>query len=218
MNAMIKERLDELISEGERLHELQKSNKGPWREVVGLIQWFTSCLNLLDRLSVSTNRFVIEFEKNCKDGALGTVNQSGALGVLKAARVEYSRGLAVDYHLSVASAVFGDLIGQAEYLIDRGYLRPAVVLFGAALEEALRSRARASNVDVPARTTMTPLLHKLKAPEVGIISDYESRLLEAVIKMRNDAAHGEPFDYTKEQVVQACGTAHATINRVLGER
>lgn len=175
-------------------------------------------IKLLDKLSISTTRFVVEFEKCCNRGPSGIINQGAALGVLKSARDEYSRGLAAEYRLSVASAVFGDLIGQAEYLIDRGYLRSSVVLFGAALEEALRSRARASNVDMAAKTTMTPLLHKLKAPEVGIISDFESRLLEAVIKMRNDAAHGDSFEYTKDQVVQACGTAHATINRVLGER
>jgi len=34
------------------------------------------------------------------------VHIGGALGVLKSARVEYSLGLAVEYHLSVSAAVF----------------------------------------------------------------------------------------------------------------
>ncbi len=175
-------------------------------------------MNILDKLSIHTNRFVVEFEKTFGKHGPHDTYPDRALGVLKSAREEYLRGFAIDYHLSVASAVFGDLIGQADYLIGKGYLRAAVVLFGAALEEALRSRARASNLDVPTKTTMTPLLHKLKAPEVGIIGDYDAKLLEAVITMRNKAAHGEPFSYTEEQVVQARNTAYATISKVLGER
>src|SRR5881396_3774537 len=132
VNPHIVERLDQLIKEGEQqLWQLQK-NPGELRDAARVSQWTTSSLNLLDKLSVSTNRFVQEFERygRVSDGFL---NIGLALGVLRAARDEYSRGLAVDYHLSVASSVFGDLLAEAEYLEGKGYLRAAAVLAGAAL-------------------------------------------------------------------------------------
>jgi hypothetical protein len=75
---------------------------------------------------------------------------------LKSARDEYVRGFAIDYHLAVASAVFGDLLHQADYLREKGYLRAAAVLAGAALEEGLRTKARAMAVSLPEKITLVP--------------------------------------------------------------
>jgi hypothetical protein len=58
----------------------------------------------LDKLSVSTNRFVVEFEQWAKRSEGRIINLGAALGVLKSARDEYVRGFAIDYHLAVASA------------------------------------------------------------------------------------------------------------------
>jgi hypothetical protein len=128
----------------------------------------------LDKLSVSTNRFVVEFEQWAKRSEGRIINLGAALGVLKSARDEYVRGFAIDYHLAVASAVFGDLLHQADYLREKGYLRAAAVLAGAALEEGLRTKARAMAVSLPEKITLVPLLHKLKAPDINVITELES--------------------------------------------
>jgi hypothetical protein len=83
-----------------------------------------------------------------------------------------------------------------DYLIRRiicskhGYERAAVVLAGAALEEGLKNRARAAGVEVTSKETLSPIIIKLKAMEVGVLTEFEAKRLEAVAKMRNDAAHG----------------------------
>jgi hypothetical protein len=103
---IILDRFDELIKEGEALLTLMRENKGRINDAASVSKWTTSSLNLLDKLSVSTNRFVQEFER------YGHVNNEYmniglALGVLRSANEEYIRGLAIDYHLSVSAAVFG---------------------------------------------------------------------------------------------------------------
>src|SRR3990172_6378846 len=98
VNPRIIERFDELIAEGEKqLWELRK-HPGEIHDPARLSQWTTSAFNLLDKLSVSTNRFVQEFERYGRVSE-GSFNIGLALGVLRAAREEYTRGLAVDYHL-----------------------------------------------------------------------------------------------------------------------
>lgn len=217
VNPQIAERLDQLIKEGEQqLWELEK-HPGEIHDPARLSQWTTSSLNLLDKLSVSTNRFVQEFERygRVSDGSL---NIGLALGVLRAAREEYARGLAVDYHLSVASAVFGDLLAEAHYLEGKGYLRAAVVLVGAALEEGLRARARVAALELGGRETLVPLIHKLKAPEVGLLDQIEAARLEAWAKLRNSAAHGEDFTLGAEEVSQMRLEVQRTLGRLLGRK
>jgi hypothetical protein len=113
-NPLILRRLDELIAEGERIFEEFTKAKGGPIDSVSFARWTTSCMKLLDKLSVSTNRFVKEFEAWIRPGASGGGLIGAALGVLKSATDEYSLGLAVEYHLSVSAAVFEGSLDQAE--------------------------------------------------------------------------------------------------------
>ncbi|MBL6448205.1 hypothetical protein JMN32_17960 [Fulvivirga sp. 29W222] len=101
INETVHERLSSLISEGERLWEEFRANeKGIIEDIVSFTRWSTSCLNILDKLSVSTNRFVKQFEIWVIGGPGQKMNIGAALGILKSAKDEYSLGLAIDYHLS----------------------------------------------------------------------------------------------------------------------
>lgn len=178
-------------------------------------RWITSCLNLLDKLSVSTNRFVRQFEAWTRAGASGVINVGAAIGVLKSAKDEYSLGLAVEYHLSVSAAVFEGLLDQADYLFKQGYERAAAVLAGAALEEGLKNRARAAGLEISSKDTLSPVIVKLKAIDVGVLTEFEAKRLEAVAKMRNDAAHGGEFNYSKEQISETLSEIRTTLEKVL---
>lgn len=159
----ILERFNELIAEARQELEYIYNNPGHFRDPVWPTRWATSCLNLLDRLSVSTNRFVKEFEKYGRVDA-DRLTLGLPLGVLQAARDEYQRGFAVDYHLSVTATVFGDLLSQAQYLLEREYAQASAVLLGAALEEGLRARARADGLEVEPRDSESS---DRKAREIG---------------------------------------------------
>jgi hypothetical protein len=217
-NPSILKRMDELILEGQLLWQSFDSEKPIINDPVRFTQWTTSCLNLLDKLSIATNRFVVEFEAWAKRGRGFEINIGAALGVLMAARNEYSQGFAIEYHLSVASTVFGGLLQQAEYLFEKDYLRASAILGGAALEEALKTRALAVPIELSGKETLVPLLHRLKDKNVGVLTEFEATNLEAVAKMRNDAAHGGSFEYTGKQVESVLKTIRHTLENVLGQR
>ncbi len=168
-NPLIQQRLDDLIGEGERQwEEFTTAGKKIIQNPIRLTQWVTSCLNLLDKLSISSNRFVKEFERWV------TPSQSRDLN-----------------------------IGAA---------------LGAALEESLKTRARALGLEVGPKDTLSPIITKLKAPDIQVLNEFEAKRLESVARMRNDAAHGGDFTYQADQVSQALSEVRATLEQVLKRR
>jgi HEPN domain-containing protein len=215
VNNSIVKRFDELISEGKRLWDEFKSNgDGIIWDIVSFTQWSTSCLNLLDKLSISSNRFVRQFEIWVIGGPGQKINIGAALGVLQSAKNEYLSGMAVDYHLSVSSSVFSGILDEASYLLDKGYLRAAAVLIGAALEEGLKTIARANSIEIGERETLSPVIDKLKKSDIQVLTEFEAKNLQAIAKMRNDAAHGGDFDYNKNQVNESFLKVEETIQRL----
>jgi hypothetical protein len=216
VNDVLLSRFDELIHEGDaRWQDFQKDEKGMIMDIVGFAQWSTSCLNLLDKLSISTNRFVTQFEVWAVGGPGKKMNIGAALGVLKSARHEYSCGLAIEYQLSVSAAVFSGLLDEARYLFEKGYTRASAVLLGAALEEGLKARARAVPIALSPRDTLSPVIAKLKTPEVGVLTEFEAKRLEAIARLRNDAAHGGEFAYEAAIVESAIKEVEAILGRLL---
>lgn len=217
-NPLVVKRFEELIGEGEEQWAVFQKAPGVIRDPVRFTKWTTSCLNLLDRLSISTNRFATEFDIWAKRGQGKEINIGACLGVLKSAFEEYMQGLAIDYHLSVASAVFGGLLDEAEYLLTKGYHRAAAVLIGAALEESLKSRARSVPLEIMEKDTLVPVIYKLKTPQVGVLTEVQAKRLEAIARLRNDAAHGGEFNYKPEDVKEAFLESQAVIGRILNAR
>jgi hypothetical protein len=212
----INDRLDSLIIEGERLwQEFQGNKDGMIMDIVGFTQWATSCLNLLDKLSITTNRFVSQFEIWVNGGPGKKMNIGAALGVLKSARDEFNAGLAIEYHLSISATVFNGILDEAEYLCEKNYLRAGAVLIGAALEEALKSRAKSNGIELAAKETLTPIIHKLKDKTVGILSEFDAKRLDAVTKMRNDAAHGGDFNYNVNDMNASLIITREIIEKIL---
>lgn len=217
LNESFLSRFDELIFEGKRLwDEFQKNEEGIILDIVAFTKWTTSCLNLLDKLSISTNRFVKQFETWVIGGPGKKMNIGAALGVLESARHEYSCGMAVEYHLSVSATVFSGLLDEASYLLSKGYDRAAVVIFGAALEEGLKTRARSIALEIGKKETLHPIIQKLKAPDVGLLTEFEAKQLEAVAKMRNDAAHGGEFVYSMSDIEEAYKRVESILYKLLG--
>jgi Domain of unknown function (DUF4145) len=209
-------RFDELIAEGQEIYWNPEKDE-PFREQspVRFTQWATSCLNLLDKLSVSTNRFAQEFERYSVVQN-NNLNVGLPLGVLKAARDEYTRGLAIDYHLSVSASVFGDIVTEASYLLEKGYLRAAAILARAGLEEALRSRARAIPLEISTKIKLPDLLKKLEQHEV--LHEFDRKRIEAHVEIGNAAAHSDEFKYAKEDVEKLIHEAEDTVANYLGRR
>ncbi len=176
---------------------------------------FQRPVNLLDKLSISTNRFVTQFELWVIRSPGRAINIGAALGVLESARHEYSYGLAVEYHLSVSAAVFSGLLDEASYLLEKGYIRASAVLLGAALEEGLKARARAVPIELSPRDSLSPIINKLKSQDVGVLTEFEAKRLEAIARLRNDAAHGGEFNYKASVVEEAVKEVETMLGKLL---
>ena len=215
INKAIVDRFDELITEGQRLwEEYKKNEKGMIMDIISFTQWSTSSLNLLDKLSISSNRFVRQFENWAVGGPGKQMNIGASLGILLSAKDEYLKGMAVDYHLSVSSSVFSGILDEAFYLLEKKYLRASAVLIGAALEEALKTYAKANSITLSPKETLTPLIDKMKKEDVQLLTEFEAKNLQAIAKMRNDAAHGGEFNYTQKQVQESYQKVEELLQRL----
>lgn len=217
INEGILERFNNLITEGKRLWEEFQTNKdGIIMDVMAFTKWSTSCLNLLDKLSMTSNRFVKQFEIWVLGGPGKKMNIGAALGVLKSAKDEYLLGMAVDYHLSVSAAVFSGLLDEASYLSGKGYYRAAAVIAGAALEEGLKTYARSIPIVIGPKETLNPIIIKLKSLDIGILTAFEAKELEIIAKMRNDAAHGGEFNYSQTHIEDMLKKVELMLHKLLG--
>jgi hypothetical protein len=86
---------------------------------------------------------------------------------------------------------------------------------GAALEEGLKTRARAEGIEVGPKDTLSPIIAKLKVPDVHVLDEFAAKRLESLARMRNDAAHGSDFDYQLAQVSGALREVRATLEQML---
>jgi hypothetical protein len=59
------------------------------------------------------------------------------------------------------------------------------------------------------------MIIRLKAPEAHVLTDFDAKRLEAIARMRNDAAHGGDFDYQLMQITQALTDVRATLEQML---
>jgi len=215
INKDMLDRFDELINEGQRQwNEFKKTDNGMIMDIVSFTQWSTSCLNLLDKLSISTNRFVRQFENWAVGGPDQKMNIGASLGILQSAREEYLKGMAVDYHLSVSSSVFSGILDEASYLLRKKYLRASAVLIGAALEESLKIYARSNSIEVGPKETLSPLIDTVKKKGNSLITEFEAKNLQAIATMRNDAAHGGNFEYTERQVQDSFQKVEELLQRI----
>jgi hypothetical protein len=134
---------------------------------------------------------------------------------MQSAGVEYSLGVAVEYHRSVSASVFSRLFDEADYFLSKGCLWAAAVLIGAALEEGLKTRARADGIEVGPKETLSRIITKLKAPNVHVLNEFAAKRPESLARMRNDAAHGNDLNYQLVEVSLAVREVRATLEQVL---
>ncbi len=108
------------------------------------------------------------------------------------------------------------MLDEANYLLEKDYLRAAAVLVGAALEEGLKARARAVPIELTSKDSLFPVIDKLK--KNGILTEFEAKKLEACGAIRNAAAHGGEFTYSRDDVASMSKEVESTLSRLLGHK
>ena len=218
-------RLEELINEGKAVQanietipgatygaiHRRPAPKGPDQRVVNFVKftkWKTSCNILVSQVMTGKNAETVERFK------VMSANESDlewGLSTLEGIRENLESGFLDDLGLQVESAIAGDYMGQAERLLAEGQSGkfdhvPAAVLAGAVLEKALRTMCEKHDPPIPTvdkeeeRLTLFPLINALKV--AGVFNQTRATQLEGWARIRNNAAHGEFDQFTRDQVKQ----------------
>ena len=101
--------------------------------------------------------------------------------------------------------VFSDFLDMAEYLLNEGYKDAAAVIVGSTLEEHLRKLCQKSGVSTQKQVS-GGLKHKMAdtmnsdLTKQNIYTKSEQKQVTAWLGIRNDAAHGNYGNYTKNEV------------------
>jgi hypothetical protein len=159
------------------------------------LNWKTKVKNLLERAcgeqSIHYTTFV-----NVK-GSYET-NLTVAFrhkAVFDAAREDYVGGYCNTIRNLVQAEVFSSELDQASELINAGYLSAAAVVAGVVLETTLRGLCDCLGLP-------TGKLDKMNADlaKVGHYNLLVQKRITALAQIRNDAAHGNPDKFTKDDV------------------
>jgi hypothetical protein len=213
-------RLDDLIAEGEAVPVREVSVparvglRGETRykqvkEVAwpGFVEWRTKCQTLLGQVIPLGNVHRETAEKfNLLNADTGSL-QFG-IAFLKAIRKDLQDGFLDSLASHVESELAADYLAQAERLLEDGATRqfthvPAAVLSGAVLEKGLRSLCQQLGPPEPTTNAagqplgMARLIDALKGR--GVFNELTAKQLRAWADIRNNAAHGNVTEFTREQ-------------------
>jgi hypothetical protein len=120
------------------------------------------------------------------------------IGVFRAAREDFRRGLLKNLKALVEAEVIGDFTEQAQHLFDARYHIPAASLGGAVLEDTLRKICDHRLIEYPDKTSIEGLNALLAKAEV-----YDKRYTKKIThlgEVRNNADHGQFDKVTHDDV------------------
>lgn len=106
----------------------------------------------------------------------------------------------------VNAEIFTDFIEMAEYLVSENYKDAAAVIAGSVLEEHIRQLAGKNGIDVSTtdkkgnRTAKKASTLNAELGRCGIYNKAKEKQITAWQAIRNDAAHGNYDQYTRDDV------------------
>ncbi len=204
------DRLSELIALGEKVLGTQRST-----DVIGgddyvdaqlSYQWATSSQNLLAKVFGKSSEHYQNFSKEV-DSYMSYSPAYRSVGILKAAKDDFENGYLFDVKQVVEADVFDDFISQAEALFDSGYYQASAVIAGAVLEDGLRKLCDNNEIELPDKPKLDYMNSQLA--KAGIYKKLTQKKITALADIRNNAAHGNWDEFTKDDVSDAIKWIHS---------
>lgn len=126
------------------------------------------------------------------------------MAIVKALYEDISGGFLIDLEEMVRGELFSDYLEQAEYLLSEGYKDAAAVIAGSTLEQHLRKVCVKNEIMIykdgeKTRYKKTNML-KDELASKGIISTTFQKQITLWLDVRNNAAHGNYEEYSKDLV------------------
>lgn len=212
----IKERLEELVTTSPEVIVNRRttskasfvSNETKTKELVirrvsseHAMQWGANCLNIL-RLAFGSSSDYYNKYNQIFNSFPSEVSVRKALGIMRAALDDYSRGFVVDLQTAISGEIFQDFVELAKRALAEGNKDVAAVLACSALEDTLKRYAQKKGLAVDDKD-MTDVVAALKSQ--GLVSGAQKTLLSTMPKIRNYAMHANWDKITEPDVNSVIG-------------
>lgn len=199
-------RVDELIAMGKTVQQTRYTEDHyPVQYVkdAAMTGFRTACLSFIERVYGKAHSHFHQF--TIKTDSYFYSDSERGIAILEAIRDEVSGGWLFEIRSLVASELFSDFLDQAEHLLSQGYKDAAAVMIGSVLEEHLRQLCIRFSIDLNDIKDGKPVPRKADRLNAELVkaSAYkalDAKQITAWLGLRNDAAHGNYSDYSKEQV------------------
>lgn len=122
--------------------------------------------------------------------------------ILIAAYDDFKNGFLISFKQIVQAEVFDSELEQAKTLLESGYKNAAAVIAGVVLETAIKELCQNNGIDLE-KKKLTRLNDDLA--KAGVYSTLQQKRITALADIRNNAAHGNYDEFTKEDVERMIG-------------
>ena len=183
---------------------IESGDRGDSADPLLWSEWISQSRTLLSSLFSAEHPYVIEFAEAAKPSWSDTYSIDRGTGVLIAAQEDFVNGYLWNVKKLVHSDLFDNYLQMAEYLVkDGGFKDAAAVIAGSTLEAYLRELCGKNNMAIQIPGKDSPKKASALNDELrlgGVYSQAECRQVQAWLDLRNDAAHGNYGEYTRQQV------------------
>lgn len=227
MDQLIRKRFESLVAEGEQLIEKAEADvkqssprgipSGLTRDKVvltgsGFDALKTKFLSLLQLLADgAASRHINTTITDVRQLTNTPAGVNSLVGMIQGLKDDYENGMLINLVEVIEANVAADYLGQAEQLLKEGQPGkfdhvPAAVLLGAILEDALRRLCTRQTPSISVLKpngepkTLNPLIDDLK--KANVFNELKAKQLRAWTDIRNQAAHGEFTQFSRQDVDQ----------------
>ncbi len=194
-------RLDQLLTQGSQLLKTGETLSPPYVNYEQYRALRAAALSYITRVYGEQHVYYKEITQFTGKAAY----EGGAkaiISILKVIHDEIEGDWLFTIRSLVSAEVFSDFIEMAEHLLSKGYKDPAAVLVGSVLEEHLRQLCNSNNVDIMDSNGKWKKADRVNSDlaKEGVYNKIQQKIITAWLGIRNDAAHGNFNEYTKDQV------------------
>lgn len=209
MSQKIFERFEELIKEAKLIAENKKSKTSKRSNLVRTQEYFDEPVNQLyltwkvkaeNLLRFSCGEDSVHYQaflREKENGLYYPTRLENSLPVVLAAYDDLKSGFLVSFKRIVQAEVFDSELEQAKSLLDSGYKNAAAVIAGTVLETVIKELCLNNGIALD-RKKLTHLNDDLA--KASVYNKLQQKQITALADIRNNAAHGDYDQFTKEDV------------------
>jgi hypothetical protein len=171
-------------------------------------EFISMCENIANRLRSVNTSYLNSCKAIKKEFAYHVFPQliPAYHGVLQSIKFDIENNMLRSFEELINANLFSDFLEMAEHLLEENYKDPAAVIIGSTLEEHIRKLAQKNGISIElpdAKGNLKPKKADALNSELAAANAYtklDQKNVTSWLGLRNEAAHGNYNNYTKQQV------------------